>query len=39
MRVVLLINADSIFCKEYVEYVLFGKYETLIVSRDRKSVV
>ncbi len=33
MRVVLLINADSIFCKEYVEYVLFGKYETLIVSR------
>lgn len=36
MKVVLLTNADSIFCKEYVEYVLLGKFEILIVSPNNR---
>lgn len=36
MRVVMLVNADSIFCKEYVEHVLLGKYEVLIISNRNK---
>ena len=29
MKVVLLTNADSIFCKEYVEYVLLGNFNCI----------
>ena len=36
MKVILLTNADSIFCKEYVKYVLLGKFEVLIVSSTNK---
>ncbi len=32
MKVVILTNADSIYCKEYVEHVLLGQYEVLIIS-------
>ena len=32
MRVVILADADSIYCKEYIEYVLLEKYEVLIIT-------
>ena len=32
MRIVIFSNADSIWCKEYIEHVLLGKYEVLIIS-------
>ena len=32
MRIVIFSNADSIWCKEYIEYVLLGRYEVLIIS-------
>ena len=36
MRVVLLTNADSLYCKKYVEHVLIGKYDVLIISTCNK---
>lgn len=36
MRVVLLTDADSIYCKKYVEHVLIGKYKVLIISTRNK---
>lgn len=36
MRVVILTIADSIYCKEYVEHVLLGQYEVLIISDRNK---
>lgn len=32
MRVVVFSNADSVWCKEYIEYVLSGQYEVLLIS-------
>ena len=32
MRVVVVSNADSVWCKEYIEYVLSGQYEVLLIS-------
>ncbi len=32
MKVILLIDANSIYCKEYIENVLLGKYEVIVLS-------
>lgn len=32
MRVILLIDANSIYCKEYIENILLGKYEVIVLS-------
>lgn len=32
MRIVVFSNADSIWCKEYIENVLIGKYDVLLIS-------